>query len=298
MFYGLTIILKVRYIFKTNEGFSVVIPVYKELEMIPITLSSYLSLYPDEIIMCMDKDDYPEKELVKKVINKTFCDFMEENRLFYDGIHFSLRSISKLKILEIERNKEYGYHQAWVRRRGFLEAKNNIVVTGDIDLIVNARVLNAVELVASGKYGLVSIMKMRLPRNLTGFYRAFVREIMRRLGTRRFTGLYAFNKKRWIETEGDSVKKMVSAKKSKRITKDSARDLGEDTFLKNRMEKKYDVLFLGDIGAVDLQIASVDLPVSQFVLGKYAKEKRYNILRVIVHTVLNLHPFYLMGYFS
>jgi len=70
------------------------------------------------------------------------------------------------------------------RRTGFLNAKYDRILTGDIDLIINRNVLKAVEKVGNvlSLYRLITETMLRIFSNV----------IKRKMGATSFTGLYAF----------------------------------------------------------------------------------------------------------
>ena len=177
---------------------SVVIPEKDEVELIPWTLPSWLKLQPDEVIACIDSP--PDKSLVEAI-----------QRVNEDII-----------ILAVDRDPSWVSHQPGVRREGFKEASNDIIVTGDIDLIVTLNVLRVVHWIKCG-VGLASLQKRLYPSSRLRLYRSvgnlIVRPILRRvrIHLRRekksltsFTGLYAFSKDKWMKAEQeDDIKNWV-----------------------------------------------------------------------------------------
>ena len=108
--------------------FSIVIPIKNEIDLLPYTLPSYYELKPYEIIFCVD---YPVDPRLKKNI-------IEISR-FYDDI--------QTRILEVKKNPDFRFHQAWVRRSGFREAKCDIILTADIDTILDSKIRNYLNLI-------------------------------------------------------------------------------------------------------------------------------------------------------
>jgi glycosyltransferase involved in cell wall biosynthesis len=276
------------------EKFSIVIPVRDEVDLLYRTLPSYLACSPDEIILCLDN---PAPKDVVDAINKI------SNVYAYN-----------IKILSVPLNSDYAYAQAWIRRKGFLEAKNDVIVTGDIDLlIVPQAVRKAVELIKDD-IAIVALQKMTYPHNFFYLFRGIVREFRRRTGVTSNTGLYVFYRPYWLETEKDLARGMQSLKgrwkKQGFVTPleiiQSGYMPGEDTHLRLAMEKKYTTLRLKDIGAIDLQMSAVDRPDLQFNKGFFYsfqtvvsnRSKVGIFLRVVLTTVSNLYPYWLLGYFS
>ena len=172
-----------------------------EVNRLERSLPLFYKINPDEVIICTD-DPSPSKVL--KAINRIAAQHGMSD---------------KTKIHSVMRNPEYGYHQAWVRRSGFLAAKNDIILTSDVDLLINKNTLKAINLVGKNNVGLVSLSKFRHPFDLISFYRAFgsafiiimyyllIRHQSSGTGGVRmttFTGLYALHKPSWLDTEDDA----------------------------------------------------------------------------------------------
>ena len=64
-------------------------------------------------------------------------DLVSQLESLYDKSRQITRDASQLKILEVEKKNDYSFQQAWVRMKGFLEARNDVILTGDIDLYIN-----------------------------------------------------------------------------------------------------------------------------------------------------------------
>ena len=103
------------------ESFSVVIPVKEEIGFLSSCLQSCSKLSPDEIIVATDK---PADARVRRLVEKT----------------------SRARVLEVERNEEYLFHQAWVKRRAFREARNDRILVVDVDQALTRRCLKAVDM--------------------------------------------------------------------------------------------------------------------------------------------------------
>jgi len=275
--------------------FSIVTPIKDEKHLIPRTLPSYYEVNPSEVILCLDK---PAPKHIVDIIRK---------------VAKAHKAESITRIVEVERNPEYTFHQAWVRRKGFLQAKYDRILTTDIDLVINKKVLKAVEMVGADNVALVSCCKFRTPNSLTDLWRCFGRQILRLIylvvgrytkkGLRMtlFSGLYALYKPYWLETdELNAVKDLVNPKQTVRGEKVKAEGvcLGEDTFLRNCLEKQYRVVYLKDVGSKCLSDLLHDHPHVQFELGRYNSVIGRSFLGAIIHTVLHAHKYYLRGYLS
>ena len=285
--------------YKGTPEFSIVCPIKDEVNLIPFTLPSFYSVNPSEVILCLDK---PAPQNVVETIRKVAkaCDAENITR-----------------IIEVERNPEYKFHQAWVRRKGFLEAKNDKILTTDIDLIINRNVLKAVNLVGKNNIGLVSCYKFRMPRSFVGLWRTGGRHFLRMLyvilmkrypknkrGLRMslFTGLYALYRPFWLETEDEGIKILINPKQPIREGKTPIHPkfrgicLGEDTYLRNCMEKKYRVVYLPCIGARVLSDPLHDHPAVQYWVGRYNARIARSYLGAVIHVVMHLHFNYFRGF--
>lgn len=272
--------------------FSLVCPIKDEDEFIPLALPSFFAVNPSEIILCLDK---PAPTKLKALI----C---------HVARNCHARHITR--IIEVEKNPEYGYHQAWVRRRGFHEAMFPRILTTDIDIVMNRNVLKALEMVGNENIGLVSLSKFRYPNSIMHFLRLYGSSIMSKyvhhfakayrgngLSTTTFTGLYAIWKEYWLDSEPEEeLKGLKSSKKSLEWEFHVVRATGEDTFLRDYMEKKHKVVYLPDIGGFVLTDPMEDLPIVQFKKGIYFSLRGRNLLGALTRTFFRLQPHYFLGH--
>jgi hypothetical protein len=125
--------------------FSVVVPVSaRDMEMVPRTLPVYLKLRAKEILICVDSPLDPE---LRKAIDS------------------ASKGDPRLRVVEVQEDDSWKFRQALVRRSGFRAAANDRILTGDVDVLVNDRVLAAVDLVGQNNVGVANLQKeMRRPR--------------------------------------------------------------------------------------------------------------------------------------
>lgn len=268
--------------------FTVVIPVRAtDFNFLKRNLSSWLQLKPDELILCFDKPVPKRCVAVAKGIARAYG--------------------TSLRILEVEPNKDYTFHQAWVRRSGFRAARNDVILTGDIDLKVYPACLRAVNLVGKDGVGLVSVSKRKIgKRGVLGRIRNFNSYVVRRFakllgsyatGKAYFTGLYALYRPCWFDSENeDGIKQLRNPKYAPYNPHAWGGYTGEDTFLRDSMMKKHELLYLPDIGADDLNPSLEDTKPIQIKIGrKFAFEGR-NPLNVLRHTIIHLRPYVFSSY--
>jgi len=279
-----------------NRKFTVVTLLKNEVKRLERSLPLFYKINPDEVIICTD-DPSPPKVL--NAINKIAKQYGMENRT---------------KIVAVRRNPEFGYHQAWVRRSGFTASRNDIILTSDIDLLINKNVLKAIDLVGKNNVGLVSLSKFRHPYNLISFYRAFGAAfiifmyylLLRHIGSgtsgvkmTTFTGLYALHRPSWLDSEDDGVKKIhsPSTKKNPNEKNNSATfRIGEDTYLRDCMVKKYNIIYLSRIGAVIMDREKIYHPSQQIERAIYSIKTKRSLIGAIIHSIIWAEPHYLKKY--
>lgn len=275
--------------------FSIVAPIKDEVNRLKRSLPFYYETGADEVIICTDDPSpTPILNAVKKIATK----------------HGKLKDT---KVLAVSRNPEFKYHQAWVRRLGFKTARNDIVMAADIDLYLNKNVLDAVKIVGKNNIGLVSLYKFKHPYNFETFLRTigdFLLKITYILFLNRvpkgsglymslFTGLYAMYRPYWEDSEDEGIKRVhppfhkASEKQREEIDEIG---LGEDTYLRDCMEKMHKVISLSKLGGVVMDREKQYIPKVQFDRGRYSARKGRSYLGAIVHTIAHIEPEYLKGF--
>lgn len=278
--------------------FSVVVPVKDETHLIPQTLPSYYALNPDEVLICTDK---PCPQEVRQLVIE---------------ISKACKSEGKTRIIEVNRDPEWKYHQAHVRRSGFHAAIHDRILTGDIDLVLNRNVLKALKLVGKHDVGLASLSKLRRPNSILKFYRLMGQGVLQKyihylaeayrgrgIATTTFTGLYALWRPYWLDSEPEELVKQLQSSKTAlrkgegvKWSPEIFRSTGEDTFLRDCMTKKHRALYLSDIGAYVLTDPLEDRPEVQFKQGIYFALRGRNLVGALARTVFRAQPDYLLGH--
>jgi hypothetical protein len=271
-----------------DKGFSIVIPVKDEDRLILANLRSWYALGSDDLIICTDK---PAPEAVSKAVKK---------------VSEVCHAADVTRIVEVERNPEYRFHQAWVRRKGFLSAKHQTILTGDIDLRVHQSCLRAIALVGKDGVGLVSLSKRRCRRGFTGNLRNFMEKLARTyaraIGSRRagqayFTGLYAIDREAWLDSEPvEGIKRLENPKTAQLRLDTWGGYAGEDTFLRDWMIKKHKVLYLSEIGADDERLGLEDSRFIQFKIGRKLAYDHKNLPWVLKHAIAHIRIHVIAGY--
>lgn len=238
--------------------FSIVIPVRaSDTELLRDNLPSWLALGSDDVILCSNGALDPKLTQGCRILDSSAAE---------DGWYF---------------------RQGGARRLGFMNAKHDIILTGDIDLTVTPACLKAVELI-HGDIGMVSLEKQRGGPGLDEAIRSLSKKMLRRVRHRMFfTGLYVLNRQAWLSTD-DSLT-------SKRLTQETLK--GEDLLLKESMlRSKWKVVYLPVVGGIDHRTALEDRPSSQLEAARRAWVDRDSPFTVAVRSLLYARPLYMGAY--
>jgi hypothetical protein len=248
--------------------FSVVVPVSeRDSPMIAKTLPGWLTLGAGEVLLCVD---WPANTTLRHEIEKASA------------------GDPRVRVIEVRKDPGWPFHQALVRRTGFREAANDVILTGDIDVVPNRLCLKAVSMVGRSNVGLVSLSKRRGGGTLGESIRNItIRAVIATKRSGRFTGLYALYKPFWLDSEVEDEVRRAPHPESPGFAQGRFPYRGEDAVLRDYMVRKHKVLCLPVVGGTDLRVALGDRPVGQVKFGvKYARERRsmdYVLLRSLVY---------------
>jgi hypothetical protein len=249
-------------------------PVKDEAALLRDSLPSCYRVRPAEVIICTDKPAPPD---CVRVVNEIASRYTN----------------TRTRIIEVEQNPSFRFHQAWVRREGFRVAENDRILTVDVDLIVNANVLKAVALVGRDNVGLASCLTFHSVGGLLGLWRATFEQLLRWLIQRPdLTGLYCVWRPYWLDSEDERIKELENVR-------DASGPLvlvGEDNFLQHCMAAKHRVVRLPDIGAYCMTPYSIDLSRSQFEQGRYVQFRGTKFHRLLIHSILTARMKQVQGY--
>lgn len=240
--------------------FSIVCPIRDEVSLIPITLPSFYALYPSEVILCLDK---PARHDLVAIIERVAeaCD-----------------AEITTHIIEVEKNPEYRFNQAWIRRCGFREAQNDLILTVDVDIILDPALKEHLHLIGENNIRLVSFAKTSYPIS----YRKQLGILIHRFYKHKsFTGTYAFSKQAWLETESEQSLKQIPR--------------GEDTHLHHALTRKYDDLFVSRVKNILLR--PKETARYQFLMGYNRwKIRKTSLWPIILASFLYFEPSLARGY--
>jgi len=255
--------------------FSIVLPVKSESRLLQWSLPSCYSVGPDEMLLCLD--DPPDEETLeeaKRIAGK--CGWAD-----------------RTKIVTVSRNPEYRFHQAWVRREGFRRARHDRILTVDIDLIINRKVLRAVSLVGKDDIGMASCATLHSIGGYFGLWRSTAHFLASRLSPPALTGLYALWRPYWLDSERGVG--LLEDPRTERV-KGSLALVGEDAYLRNCMQIRHRCVHLRDVGGYCMRADCNDHPHIQFELGRYYAAQRSSFIAALVRAVAFVRPHLLRGY--
>ena len=255
--------------------FSIMMSVKGEYDLLRHSLPACYSVRPAEVVLCFDKPAPANCVQLAKSIAAQHKEI-------------------KTRIIEVERNPEWRFHQAWVRRSGFRAAEHNRILAVDADLIINRNVLKAVNLVGKDNIGLVSCSKFYPIKNPLGLWRAVAYHLARRVHFAPFTGLYAIFRPYWLDSEDEGIKKLEDPRTERALGSLAA--VGEDTYLRNCMLTRHRVVYLRDIGAHCMTRYVEDVSHVQFELGRYMAARGHTLRRTLLKAFMYARIHYLRGY--
>lgn len=245
--------------------------------MIRRSLPSWLALGSDDVILSLDK---PAPPVLLREIKRVA------------GVSSRADSV---RTIETPREAGWAFHQAHVRRAGFREAAHDAVLTGDIDLIVRPGVRRLPELVGKNRVGLVSSARVPAPLRPSQALRACAFVLKQRLAPPKFSGLYAFWRPWWLETEDQGIRRLRTPTEAV-YSSAGPGIVGEDTYLYICMKRAYKCLFSNQIGAIGLSRNVEDLPREQFSWGRYMAGLGYNSAIGVATSIGFAYPYFLKGY--
>lgn len=251
------------------RNWSFVLPVKNEYELMKRTFTPALNLQPSEVVLCLDEP--PPKKIISYARKKTQA----------YGI--------PLNIITVTKDPPWRFHQAHVRREGYLATQYDFILTADVDIILKRNVLEGLRHIGRDNIAMVSFAKESLPYSPTSFFRCMSKKITHRLHPSGFSGLYWLFKPYYLNILPLDTIKAISN--------------GEDTLLKHLIDDSdlYRRIHFKDVGGFDLRPANEALTTSQFRRGVWFSQKEYNsrkvgLRRTMIQSLLYLEPHVLRGF--
>lgn len=234
-------------------------PIHNEEDLLPYSLPSVFRVMPDQVLLIFDRCIDKSLEIAEEITER-----------------YKYRS--RTTFIELnEQSPEWKFRIAFLRRYGFKLARNDVILNTDADNLLDKEISNYIELVGKENIGMIKFSLVPYPRTFQSFVELLVSPFLPTVG---FGGLYAFSKKAWVETENQE-----SAKEIHRA---------EDRHIRLSIQKRYRVLFLK---TKTLHLRHTESPYNHFLKGFTRwKEKRENLLVMVLHSFIFLRPMVLWGY--
>ena len=238
--------------------FSVVMPIHNENKLLPYSLPSIYDLKPDEVILIFDRCTDSSMEIAKKI-----------------ATHY--RYTQQTRFVELnEPSPEWRFRVAFLRRHAFRLARNDVILNTDADTILDPRIVEYLHSINRNRIALVSFGRRPYPLTFQEFIGRIV-FVFSKLG---FTGIYAFSKRVWLETENqNSVKKIVRA---------------EDAYLCRSIAKKYRTVY---VRTNSIHLRPEEKPNRHFMRGfTYWSVRHKPLWKAVLHSIIYFRPLLLAGY--
>lgn len=239
--------------------FSVVMPIHNEEKYLPYSLPSIFRLKPDEVLLIFDRCTDKSMEITKKIAEE-------------------LGYFKKTKIIKLdEASPDWKFRVAFIRRYGFRIAKNDTILNTDADTVLDKKIIEHIPLIGKNGIALISFSRTNYPLTFQNFIAKLVSTFIPKIG---FTGIYAFSKKAWLETEDqEAAKKIVRA---------------EDTHLHLSISKKYKTMF---IKTNTIHLRPEEKASRHFIMGVTRWTVKHDSLwMTIIRSIVYLRPLLLAGY--
>jgi glycosyltransferase involved in cell wall biosynthesis len=234
-------------------------PVHNEERFLPYSLPSIYKLEPDEVILLFDRCTDKSLEIAEKLAKR---------------FKYSQRT----KFIELnDPSPEWTFRVAFLRWYGFREAKNDIILNTDADIILDKKIKEYLSQIGKDNVALISFGRKSYPPTP----RLLIARFLFNLLPQAFTGTFAFSRKAFLETVDENIfKKIISA---------------EDTYLYLSISKKYKTVF---IQTNTIHLREKESAKKQYARGVAYWEVSHNPLwKAILHSVVYFRPLLLMGYF-
>lgn len=242
-----------------KTSFSAVLPIHDEEDLIPYSLPSILRLKPSELILLFDRCTDASVRVAHRIV---------------EAYNYS----SKTRIVTVKKLSTEMFQLAGVRRRGYVLAKNNIILSTAADIILDSKMYLSPTLLDGDGTALVSLGCMDYPvspRNLIG---NLVSHIMTRLGHPRFYGPFLFKRDKWLEVSKNEKIGIIS----------------EDAPLWLALLKKYKMKVHS---AKCLHLRQDETRSRNYTRGRdYWRVAKRNVLFALASSLLMLRPSLLAGY--
>lgn len=233
-----------------------VIPIHNEEANLVYSLPSVLKLNPAETILIFDRCTDNSVGVAEAIVDR-----------FNVG--------AKVKHFFIRYRCDWANRVAFVRRKGFLAASNNIVLSTDADIILDPQTRWGARMFRNRCVALVKLGCCDYPLNIHGLLASFAAK-----WHTRFFGPYFFRRDLWLETEDQDMVKTV--------------EMGEEAHLWLSLLKTYKARFLP---TKTLHLRPREMHDRNFLKGRYYwRVVKQNVLVTLLTAYVMLRPSLMAGY--
>jgi len=243
-----------------KKSFSVITPIHNEAEYLPYSLPSIYRLNPDEVILIFDRCTDCSRRVSEKIAREMGfthrTEFVEMNGPSHG----------------------WAFRKAFIRRYGYKLARNDLILNVDADMYLDPSIQEHIQNVGKDGVGIVSFGYLDKPYSIRSFIKRIITSLFPFKG---FSGLFAFSKRAWLNTE--------SEESARRII------LSEDSHLCINIMRGYSRRFFN---TRTLHMRPNENTRRHFMRGiaYWTTVRERSTLRMLLHSILMIRPAVLSGY--
>jgi glycosyltransferase involved in cell wall biosynthesis len=243
-----------------RTSFTVITPIHNEAKYLPYSLPSIYRLDPDEVILIFDRCTDNSKKISEEIAREAGfahrTEFIEMN----------------------SPSPEWTFRKAFIRRYGYKLARNDVILNVDADMYLDTSINEHIGIVGKNGVGIVSFGYLDKPYSVRSFIKRIITSLFPFKG---FSGLFAFSKRAWVNTE--------SEESARRII------LSEDSHLCINIMRGYSRRFFN---TRTLHMRPNENTRRHFMRGiaYWATVRERSTLRMLLHSILMIRPAVLSGY--
>ena len=243
-----------------TSSFSVITPIHNEAQYLPYSLPTIFRLDPDEVILIFDR-----------------C--TDESRNVSEEIAREMGFIHRTKFIELDDpSPGWTFRKAFLRRYGYRLARNDVILNVDADMYLDPSIRNHIQSVGLDGVGIISFGYLDKPYSFRSFIKRIITYLVPFKG---FSGLFAFSKMAWLNTE--------SEESARRIV------LSEDSHLCINIMKIYRRRFFN---TKTLHLRPNENARRHYMRGiaYWMTVREPSTLRMLLHSIIMVRPAVISGY--